>query len=55
MDVSALLELLYSVTDRSQTVPATVHCVHDQARERSLLTGRGLYRVPPPIPLEEGD
>lgn len=54
MELTALLELLYSATDRSRTVCATVHRVHDQARELDLLKARGLYREPPQIPPEEG-
>lgn len=54
MELPALLELLYSATDRSRTVCATVHRVHDQARELDLLKARGLYRDPPKIPPEEG-
>src|SRR5436190_7726206 len=54
MELPALLELLYSATDRSRTVCATVHRVNDQARELDLLKARGLYRDPPQIPPEEG-
>ena len=54
MELPALLELLYSATDRSRTVRATVHRVTDQARELDLLKARGLYRDPPKIPPEEG-
>ena len=54
MELPALLELLYSATDRSRTVCATVHRVTDQARELDLLKARGLYRDPPQIPPEEG-
>jgi hypothetical protein len=54
MELAALLELLYSATDRSRTVCATVHRVTDQARELDLLKARGLYRDPPQIPPEEG-
>ena len=54
MELPALLELLYSATDRSRTVCATVRRVSDQARELDLLKARGLYRDPPQIPPEEG-
>jgi hypothetical protein len=54
MELAALLELLYSATERSRTVRATVHRVTYQARELELLRARGLYRDPPPIPPEEG-
>jgi hypothetical protein len=54
MELASLLELLYSATDRSRTVHATVHRVSYQARERDLLKARDLYRDPPPIPPEEG-
>jgi hypothetical protein len=54
MELPALLELLYSATDRSRTVRATVHRLTDQARELDLLKARGLYRDPPKIPPEEG-
>jgi hypothetical protein len=54
MELPALLELLYSASERSRTVRATVHRRHDHARERALLRARGLYRDPPPIPPEEG-
>jgi len=54
MELESLLELLYSARDRSRTVRATVHRVNYQARERDLLKARGLYRDPPPIPVEEG-
>ena len=54
MELPTLLELLYSATDRSRTVCATVRRVHDQARELDLLKARGLYRDPPQIPPEEG-
>jgi outer membrane lipoprotein-sorting protein len=54
MDLAALLELLYSASDRSRTVRATVHRRNDHAREIDLLRARGLYRDPPPIPPEEG-
>jgi hypothetical protein len=54
LELPALLELLYSATDRSRTVSATVNRVTDQARELDLLKARGLYRDPPQIPPEEG-
>jgi hypothetical protein len=54
MELPALLELLYSASERSRTVRATVHRWHDHARERALLRARGLYREPPPISPEEG-
>jgi hypothetical protein len=54
MEFAALLELLYSATERSRTVRATVHRVTYQARELDLLRARGMYRDPPLIPPEEG-
>lgn len=54
MELAALLELLYSASERSRTVRATVHRVTHQARELDLLRARGFYRGPPPIPPEEG-
>ncbi len=54
MDLRTLLELLYSASDRSRTVHATVRRVNRQARELEILRLRGLYRDPPPIPAEEG-
>lgn len=54
MDLPALLELLYSATDRSRTVHATTRRVGRQARELEILRLRGLVRDLPPIPPEEG-
>jgi hypothetical protein len=54
MRLPTLLEVLYSASDRSKTVQATIHHQHWQARELELLQARGLYRDPPPIPPEEG-
>jgi outer membrane lipoprotein-sorting protein len=54
MELAALLELLYSASDRSRTVRAAIHRWNDHAREIDLLRARGLYRDPPPIPPEEG-
>jgi hypothetical protein len=54
MELTALLALLYSATDRSRTVRATVRRKHYQARELDLLRARGFYRDGPPVPREEG-
>jgi hypothetical protein len=54
MELAALLELLYSASDRSRTVLATVHRRNQPLRELELLRARGLYHDPPPIPPEEG-
>jgi hypothetical protein len=54
MERADLLELLYSASDRSQMVRATVTRWSDDARLRELLRARGEYRDPPPIPPEEG-
>jgi hypothetical protein len=55
MTLSGLLELLYSASERSRTVQATVERWTDQRREVELLRARGWYRDPPPIPAEEGE
>jgi outer membrane lipoprotein-sorting protein len=54
VDLPTLLELLYSASDRSRTVTATVRRTSRQRRELEILRLRGLYRDPPPIPAEEG-
>ena len=54
MEIAALLELLYSASERSRTVRATVKRRSNQAREIELLRELGQYRDPPPIPPEEG-
>jgi outer membrane lipoprotein-sorting protein len=54
VDLPTLLELLYSASDRSRTVHATVRRTSRQGRELEILRLRGLYRDPPPIPAEEG-
>jgi outer membrane lipoprotein-sorting protein len=54
MDLVTLLELLYSASERSQTVRATVETKHYQAREFALLRSRGLLADAQPWPAEEG-
>ena len=54
MELPSLLELLYSASDRSRTVRATVRRRNRQAREVELLRARGFMRELPPIPPEEG-
>jgi hypothetical protein len=54
VEISELLELLYSARSRSQTVQARVRRWSDEERALGLMRARGLYRDPPPIPREEG-
>jgi hypothetical protein len=55
MTLAELLQLLYSASERSRTVRATLERWTDQRRELELLRARGWYRDPPPIPPEEGE
>ncbi|HYJ50564.1 MAG TPA: hypothetical protein VEX12_11670, partial [Microbacterium sp.] len=54
MELPALLELLYSARDRSQTVRARVRRWSDEERALGVMRARGWYHDPPPIPREEG-
>jgi hypothetical protein len=54
VELSELLELLYSARSRSQTVRARIRRWSDEERALGLMRARGWYRDPPPIPSEEG-
>jgi hypothetical protein len=54
MEATDVLEVLYSASERSRTVRATVRRWSDDARLREILRARGEYRDPPAIPPEEG-